>query len=93
MFRYNISNVEEDNVFLRIYLSYYGKHIALPRYSIKIAFTYDTLKAQPTLEAYIDTYLKVVGNEFMRVLSIELEDTNFSEICSDIKKEILSKYE
>ena len=90
MFRYSISNINEDNVFLRIYLSYYGKHIALPRYSIKIAFTYDTLKAQPTLEAYIDTYLKVVGNEFMRVLDIELENTNFAEVCADIKKEILN---
>jgi hypothetical protein len=91
MFRYSISNPNEDNVFLRIYLGYYGKHIPLPRYSIKIAFTYDTLKIQPTLEAYIDTYLNIVGKEFMRVLDIELENTNFTETCIDIKKEILNR--
>lgn len=93
MFRYEIFNSIEDNVFLRIYLSYYGQHIALPRYSIKIAFTYDVLKEQPSLEAYIDSYLNIVGKEFMRVLDIELEDTNFAEVRTDIKKEILSKYE
>jgi hypothetical protein len=91
MFRYSISNPNEDNVFLRIYLGYYGKNIPLPRYSIKIAFTYDTLKMQPTLEAYIDTYLNIVGKEFMRVLDIELENTNFTETCIDIKKEILNR--
>jgi hypothetical protein len=91
MFRYNISNPNEDNVFLRIYIGYYGKHIPLPRYSIKIAFTYDTLKIQPTLEAYIDTYLNIVGKEFMRVLDIELENTNFAEVRADIKKEILNR--
>jgi hypothetical protein len=91
MFRYKISNPNEDNVFLRIYIGYYGKNIPLPRYSIKIAFTYDTLKIQPTLEAYIDTYLNIVGKEFMRVLDIELEDTNFAEVRADIKKEILNR--
>ena len=93
MFRYSISNPNEDNVFLTIYLGYYGKNIPLARYSVKIAFTYDTLKLQPTLEAYIDTYLNIVGNEFMRVLDIELKDTNFAEVRIDIKKELLSKYE
>jgi hypothetical protein len=46
---------------------------------------------QPTLEAYIDTYLNIVGKEFMRVLDIELEDTNFAEVRADIKKEILNR--
>lgn len=91
MFRYEIFNDIEDNVFLRIYLSYYGRNIALPRYSIKIAFTYDVLKEQPSLEKYIDSYLNIVGKEFMRVLDIELENTNFVDACSNIKKEILNK--
>jgi hypothetical protein len=91
MFRYEIFNSIEDNVFLRIYLSYYGQHIALPRYSIKIAFTYDVLKEQPSLEAYIDSYLNIVGKEFMRVLDIELENTNFANTCSNIKNRVLNK--
>lgn len=92
MFSYKIFNdIEDENVFLRIYIGYYGKHIPLPRYSVKIAFTYDVLEKHPSLLAYVDSYLTIVGREFMRVLGIELENTNFVDTCSDIKKEILNK--
>ena len=92
MISYKIFNdIEDENVFLRIYIGYYGKHIPLSRYSVKIAFTYDVLEKHPSLLAYVDSYLTIVGREFMRVLGIELENTNFVDTCSDIKKEILNK--
>ena len=91
MFSYKIFNdIEDDNVFLRIFIGYYGQHIPLPRYSVKIAFTYDVLEKHPSLLAYVDSYLNIVGKEFMRVLDIELENTNFANVCLDIKKEILN---